>query len=93
MKMNDALRNRHCLLQLAAIFLAFPLAAVSAKAQQTTDARCSPAATQSLDSKYLPPAEPKFGGEINLNAKDSKPCWEPRVVPPKGAPNVLLNHD
>ena len=27
---------------------------------------------------------------INLDAKDSKPCWPPTVVPPKGAPNVLL---
>ena len=27
---------------------------------------------------------------INLDAKDSKPYWPPRVVPPKGAPNVLL---
>ena len=27
---------------------------------------------------------------INLDAKDSKPCWPPTVVPPKGAPNILL---
>jgi arylsulfatase A-like enzyme len=27
---------------------------------------------------------------INLSAKDSKPYWPPTVVPPKGAPNVLL---
>ena len=27
---------------------------------------------------------------INLDAKDSKPYWPPTVVPPKGAPNVLL---
>ena len=25
-----------------------------------------------------------------MNAKDSKPCWPPTVVPPKGAPNILL---
>jgi arylsulfatase len=33
---------------------------------------------------------PKFGGEIKDDAKDSKPYWPPSVVPPKGAPNVLL---
>ena len=27
---------------------------------------------------------------INFNADQSKPWWPPRVVPPKGAPNVLL---
>ena len=27
---------------------------------------------------------------INLDAKESKPYWPPTVVPPKGAPNVLL---
>ena len=25
-----------------------------------------------------------------MNAKNSKPCWPARIVPPKGAPNVLL---
>ena len=31
-----------------------------------------------------------FGGVIKESAKDSKPYWPPRVVPPKGAPNILL---
>jgi Sulfatase len=31
-----------------------------------------------------------LGAVINLNAYQSKPYWAPRVVPPKGAPNVLL---
>ena len=43
-----------------------------------------------LDGKQLPPPPPKFGGVIKESAKDSKPYWPPRVVPPKGAPNVLL---
>jgi arylsulfatase len=55
-----------------------------------TGAPGSPGATTTLDGKYLPPPPPKFGGEINLNAYQSKPWWPPRVVPPKGAPNVLL---
>jgi arylsulfatase A-like enzyme len=50
----------------------------------------SPRATTTIDGKYLPPAPPQFGGVINLSANDSKPWWPPRVVPPKGAPNVLL---
>jgi hypothetical protein len=33
---------------------------------------------------------PKFGGVITQDATTSKPWWPPTVVPPKGAPNVLL---
>jgi arylsulfatase len=50
----------------------------------------SPSATTSIDGKYLPAPPPKFGGVINLSADQSKPFWPPTVVPPKGAPNVLL---
>src|SRR5271167_2928165 len=50
----------------------------------------SPGATTTIDGKYLPPPPPKFGGVINLSADQSKPFWPPTVVPPKGAPNVLL---
>lgn len=50
----------------------------------------SPAATRSLKTPYLPAPAQKFGGEINLNANESKPYWPATVVPPKGAPNVLL---
>ena len=32
----------------------------------------------------------EFGGVIKDDALQSKPWWAPRVVPPKGAPNVLL---
>src|SRR5262249_22456833 len=62
----------------------------AAPAQQTTGAPGSPSATTTIDGRSLPPPPPKFGGEINLNAYQSKPYWPPRVVPPKGAPNVLL---
>jgi arylsulfatase A-like enzyme len=57
---------------------------------QVTGVLGSPSATTTIDGKYLPPPPPKFGGVINLSAKDSKPWWPPQVVPPKGAPNVLL---
>ena len=59
-------------------------------AQQVTGVPGSPSATTTIDGKQLPPPPPKFGGVIKESAKDSKPWWPPRVVPPKGAPNVLL---
>src|SRR6266851_1877777 len=59
-------------------------------AQQINGVPGAPSATETIDGKYLPPPPPKFGGTINLNAQDSKAWWPPNVVPPKGAPNVLL---
>jgi arylsulfatase len=61
-----------------------------AAGQQITGTPGSPGATTTIDGKYLPPPPPKFGGDINLQASQSKPYWPARVVPPKGAPNVLL---
>ncbi|MGO9063383.1 MAG: sulfatase-like hydrolase/transferase [Myxococcaceae bacterium] len=63
---------------------------VPARAQQINGVPGSPSATISIDGKQLPPPPPKFGGKIERNAAQSKPFWPPRVVPPKGAPNVLL---
>jgi arylsulfatase A-like enzyme len=59
-------------------------------AQQINGTPGSPSATITIDGKQLPPPPTKFGGVIKESAKDSKPWWPPRVVPPKGAPNVLL---
>jgi arylsulfatase A-like enzyme len=58
--------------------------------QKVTGVLGSPSATTTLDGKQLPPLPPEFGGVIKESAKDSTPWWAPRVVPPKGAPNVLL---
>ena len=66
------------------------LACTPAVAQQVTGVPGSPSATTTIDGQQLPPPPPKFGGVIKESAKDSKPWWPPRVVPPKGAPNVLL---
>jgi hypothetical protein len=68
----------------------FLLAALTARAQQTTGTLGSPSATTTIDGKQLPAPAPKFGGVIKESAKDSTPWWPPRIVPPKGAPNVLL---
>jgi arylsulfatase len=69
-------------------FLAF--SCTSAWAQQVTGVPGSPGATTTLDGKQLPPPAPSFGGVIKEKASESTPWWAPRVVPPKGAPNVLL---
>jgi arylsulfatase len=50
----------------------------------------APDATTTIDGRYLPNPPAPFGGMITPNALESKPYWPPRVVPPKGAPNVLL---
>ena len=65
-------------------------AAVPSAAQQVTGAPGSPGATVAIDGKQIPPPPTKFGGVLKEDAKDSKPYWPPTVVPPKGAPNVLL---
>jgi len=61
-----------------------------ASAQQVTGVPGSPSATATISGKQLPPPDPKFGGVIKEKASESKAWWPPRVVPPKGAPNVLL---
>ena len=59
-------------------------------AQQTTGKPGSPSATTTIDGKQLPAPQPKFGGVIKNDALQSTPWWAPRIVPPAGAPNVLL---
>jgi hypothetical protein len=64
--------------------------ALSASAQETTGEPGSPSATTTISGKQLPPPDAKFGGVIKEKALESKAWWPPRVVPPKGAPNMLL---
>jgi Sulfatase len=59
-------------------------------AQQITGAPGSPSATTTVDGRYLPSPPQPFTGNIELNASQSTPAWPARVVPPKGAPNILL---
>ena len=58
--------------------------------QQVPNVPGSPSATTTIPGNQLPPSPPKFGGVIEESYKNSRPWWPPRVVPPKGAPNVLL---
>jgi hypothetical protein len=62
----------------------------SAWTQQINGKPGSPDATVTIDGKQIPPPPMPFGGVIKETAPDSKPWWPPRVVPPKGAPNILL---
>ena len=59
-------------------------------AQQVTGTLGAPGATTTIPGNQLPPPPPKFGGKVTQDARTSKPWWPPTVVPPKGAPNVLL---
>jgi arylsulfatase A-like enzyme len=61
-----------------------------ADAPQSTGVSGSASATTTINGKQLPAPAPKFGGVIKEEIKGSKTWWPPRVVPPKGAPNVLL---
>ena len=61
----------------------------SASAQQPA---CPPgsACATTIDGRQLPPPPQKFEGKIGRNVAESAPYWPARVVPPKGAPNILL---
>jgi arylsulfatase A-like enzyme len=72
------------------LFSALLLPNIPLKAQQIHGEPGAPNATTTIDGLYLPPPPPPFKGIINLNAYQSKPYWPPRVVPPKGSPNILL---
>ena len=71
-------------------FTLIVLACAPATAQQITGVPGSPSATTTIDGRQIPPPPQKFEGEIERNAAQSKPYWPARVMPPKGAPNVLL---
>ena len=62
-----------------------------AHAVQTTGVAGSPSATTTIDGRQLPPPPDKhFGGKIEKTVGQSTPYWPPRVVPKKGAPNIVL---
>jgi arylsulfatase A-like enzyme len=62
----------------------------SSQDPQATGIPGSPDATTTIDGRYLPPPPQKFDGAIGMQADQSKPYWPATVVPPKGAPNILL---
>src|SRR5260370_39812940 len=80
-------------LAFACLFLLLAVAPFARAQVQTTGTPGSPSATTTIDGRYIPNPPPPFAGKVNLSAVDSKPGWPPTVVPPKGAPNVLFDHD
>ncbi|MCT8972535.1 arylsulfatase [Microbaculum marinisediminis] len=74
-----------------AVVLSLSLSApASAAEQQSYRDFGAPDATMSADGLQLPPPDLPFGGVIKDDALQSTPWWSPRVMPPQGAPNVLL---
>ena len=78
---NNLPQGRGFLLGLAVVHLCFLLAAMPVNAQQVNGTPGSPEATRSINGQVLPAPDLPFGGEINLNASQSKPFWPARVVP------------
>ncbi|WP_108003226.1 arylsulfatase [Mycoplana dimorpha] len=68
----------------------FALGFTPMSAQQVTGTLGAPGATTTITGKQLPSPDLPFGGVIKEKASESTPWWAPRIVPPKGAPNVLL---
>jgi arylsulfatase len=66
------------------------VACAPAPAQPVTGVPGSPSATTTIQGDQIPPPPPKFGGRIDRDASKSTPYWPARIVPPRGAPNVLL---
>src|SRR5882724_6212344 len=79
---------KYCLTGLTASAVMFTI--LPASAQQINGVPGSPSATQVIKGNQIPAPPLPFGGVIKESYKDSKPYWPPQVVPPKGAPNVLL---
>ena len=70
--------------------LGLSICPMSALAQETTGAPGFARHHHHDRRETVSAAGPEFGGVIKQKAADSQPWWAPRVVPPKGAPNVLL---
>src|SRR5271166_3731234 len=50
----------------------------------------APDGTRTILGDVLPAPDLPFGGKIELNAVQSQSWWPPQIVPPAGAPNILL---
>ncbi|MFO1048540.1 MAG: arylsulfatase [Geminicoccaceae bacterium] len=84
------LAQRSFCVRVALVVSLFWLGHAGAQAQQVTGQLGSPSATTTIPGNQLPAPALPFGGVIKDGALQSKPWWQPRVVPPKGAPNILL---
>ena len=83
-------KHRTGILAVMVILMLAACTAMQDKKIEVTGKLGSPDATTTISGKQLPAPAPEFGGVIKENALQSTAWWPPRVVPPKGAPNVLL---
>jgi arylsulfatase A-like enzyme len=84
------MQTKAVLFIIVALALVAMLTAVTVIAGEITGVPGSPSATTTIDGKQLPAPPQKFEGKIGPTAQESKPYWPARIVPPKGAPNILL---
>jgi arylsulfatase A-like enzyme len=77
-------------LLLGILFAAALMGSISVRAQKINGTPGSPTSTYTIQSKSVPIPPLPFEGVIKTSALDSKPYWPARLVPPKGAPNILL---
>ena len=89
-KRRRSMKRKEVVSVLVYLVLTAMLAIQPVMAQQVTGELGSPGATTTISGKQLPPPDPEFGGVIKEKASESKAWWAPRIVPPKGAPNLLL---
>jgi arylsulfatase len=92
-RLNRKPIDARLVLVLAAVWSAIVISVavmVSQSYGQVSGTPGSPSATTTIGGEQLPPPPSTFGGTIERTTEGSKPYWPPRVVPPKGAPNVLL---
>lgn len=82
--------NKGHLIVLTALLLTTPLCSSLAYHPETSGSPGTPSATTTIDGLQLPAPNQPFKGKIEKNAAQSTPYWPARIVPPKGAPNVLL---
>ena len=61
-----------------------------ALAQETTGTPGSPSATTTIDGQLPSHPPPALRRRDRPRCQGSKPYWPPQIVPPKGAPNILL---
>jgi arylsulfatase len=88
--MERTTRKGNLKLRVALLFAVGAVAVAPTLAQTVTGVLGQPGATTTIKGNRIPASPPGFGGVIRENATDSKPWWPPTIVPPKGAPNILL---
>ena len=84
------MKTRHLTSGLLGYFFAGIACITTASADQIIGTAGAPSAERVISGQQLPAPTPPFGGVIKEDALQSKAWWAPRIVPPQGAPNVLL---